>query len=267
MRVQQLADGTYVRVLTDVESKLLERIKKEEARRLVADHVLKNRDSVLARRLGEADEMVAALANQVSLFSQQLNELAQRVVALQDAVANLRTGADTYTKEEIAGLLAFYRVEEIVFPYQRPTNEYFDRTSQDKIRTGYASFPGARLKEDDRALPASTMRRYTINARVGQATSVPLAINSGGYATVYVNSVQTVSVPELSENYACSLSLQPGWNRLQFLTANRQPGNYFDIGVNLTDYAEAFSCLTCTGGLLDGRLLLPYSVSPDKLGK
>jgi uncharacterized coiled-coil protein SlyX len=265
LRTQQLADGTYVRVLTDVESKLLERIKKEEAKRLLADHVLKNRDNALAVRVDQLNTAVAALSNQVSLFSQQLNELAQQFVSLQSAVADLEAGTNAYTKEEVAGLLALYRVEEIAFPYQPPANEYFDRASQEKIRTGYASFLGARLKEEDPALPAFTMRRYTIGVRVAQETNLPLTVTSQGHAAIYVNAAQKTAVPEGSNGLTVVLLLPAGWSRLQFLTANQQPGNFFDIGTNLAGKVDAFSCLAETAGLVNGELLVPYSVSPDKL--
>lgn len=265
MRTQQLADGTYVRVLTDVESKLLERIKKEEAKRLLADHVLKNRDNALAVRVDQLNTAVAALSNQVALYGQQLNELAQQLVALQSAVAGLQAGTNAYTKEEVAGLLALYRVEEIAFPYQPPTNECFDRTSQEKIRAGYASFLGARLKEEDPARPAFTMRRYTLGVRVSGETSLSLAVTSQGYAAIYVNGAQKAAIPAGSTGLAVTLALPAGWSSLQFLTANQQPGNFFDIGTDLAGKVDAFSSLVEPAGLVNGELLVPYSVGPDKL--
>lgn len=267
MRVQQLSDKVFVKTLEPVESKLLERIKREEKERLEFSYRLQAQQKKLA-------ESIAVLTGAVDNLSNLLTQLTGQVQALERSVKELQPGnlpaVDTYSRAEIDGMLTAYYVEEIAVPYGVPDNQLFDSVPQEKKLTGYEHFLWARLKKwPDPAFGPGTMRRYTISAYVASPTELVLSVLHEDHFVIYLNGQL---VARLTGNNTSAgrgdevrMILQPGWNSLQFLLANDSYGCSFDIGADLARHVEAVACLVRRAQVVSGAALLPESVRPEHL--
>jgi hypothetical protein len=268
MRVQQLNKGAFIKTLTPVESKLLERVKEGEKQFLEFSYKLQGQQKKLAASLSELTGTVSSLSALIQDLVEQVQSLERKVMELQPASSPLAP-QDVYTRAEIDGMLAAYYVEEIAMPYGPPENNLFDSVPHDQKLTGYQHFPWARLKKwPDVTFGPGIMRRYTISVYASATKELTFPILHEDYLVVYLNGNM---VARLSGNNLSGpadevrVVLQPGWNRLQFLMSNREYGYSFDIGLDLAKEVDAVACLASTVYTVSGDSILPGSITPERV--
>lgn len=265
MRVQQLDGRSFIKTLSPVESKLLERIIKEEKERLEFSYKLYGRQNKLAEAIAELNNHIGAINAMIADIVEQLQNLEQIV---NEGLPSGGSG-DGISKEDVKAMLYQYILEEIEADYGMPTNDLFDSDYKKVILTGFERFEGARLRKwpDPSARPG-VAKRYTVYLYSSAPKDVDLYITHDDNFAVYLNDklVKELSGSSLSgPAERVTLSLRSGWNKAQFLLSNREYGSYYDIGVNLADEVEIVAAALPETKQVDDSAILPGAVKPKHI--
>lgn len=266
MRVQQLNENSFVKVLSPVESKLFERLLKEEKERIEFCYKLYGQQQKLART---ASELAAAInaANAV------ISDIVAQIQALEREISSL-TPADNGTDSGVSAdyvkqLLPAFLVEEVEAPYTMPTNLLFESEQNKRVFVGYEHFEGARLRKwPDQTCRPGVIKRYTIQLFVSSEKDVYLNVLHDDYFVVYLNGnlVKAMSGNNTSGPAETAvLHLNTGWNTVQFIICNREYGGYYDIGINLTDEVDEVSTPVQTAIKVDSTAIKRGAIKPEHI--
>ena len=266
MRVQQIKQNAFIKTMTPVETKLLERLMEEEKQRLEFSYRLQAQQQKLAEAVANLEGVLASWTSLIQDLAAEINGLKQQLEELQPGGGG---AVDTYTRSEIDSMLAAYYVEEIQAPYGSPENEIFDSIPSSQKLTGYEHFLGARLcKTQDVTLGPGRARRYTIGVYTMETKELVFPIIHRDCMTVYCNRELVARLsgdaPE-GEINEVRVALKPGWNCLQFLVANKEYGASFDIGLDLAQEVDRVACLNPGSFLMAGSDILPGAINPGHI--
>lgn len=269
MRITQLQDGTYVKLLDPAEIALLNRVNAERQERITGDTALGNALGALSTQVTQVQHDLVDTGAAVVGVAGQVSQVTERVESLESTVSGQNPGASCYTKSETDALLIPWRLEEIAHQYEVPTNEFFDQTPLDGLKVGYAHFLNGRIKERPALFfPPFSMRRYTMNLYFTSPQTITFPILHDDHCVVYLNGVRQAIYE--GANFAgapdeCVLTFPAGWSTLQFLVANEHYGGGLDIGVDLALKAQAMHSLYPVAGLFHGARIIPGTVVPEHL--
>lgn len=266
MRVQQLDGHTFIKTLSPVESKLFERIVKEEKERLEFSYKLYGQQKKLAKAIAELNNSVGAINAMISDIVAQIQSLER---AINEGGIPEQGGRSEISIDDVKSLLYEYAVEEIEAQYGMPTNDMFDSDYKKIVFVGYERFDNARLRKwPDVSARPGIAKRYTTYLYCSASKDVELSITHDDYFAVYLNGnlIKAMSGSNLSgPAERVLLSLNGGWNKVQFLVSNREYGGYFDIGVDLAKEVDIVATAPPSTGGINSEAILPGAVKPSHI--
>ena len=269
MRIAQLADGTYVKLLEPIEAGLIYRLNQDREDQQEGDLALQHSIVGIVEGLGQAQGDIVDLSTGVTSVQSQVGGLNQQVQNLEAVVAGQDPTRTSYTKSEMDTLLVAWRFEEIAHQYTIPSNEFFDQTANDSLKVGYAHFLNGRIQEPPTLVFAPfTMRRYTINLYFASQTTVIFPLLHDDHLVVYLNGIQHAVFEGANFSGApdeCALTFPIGWSTLQFLVANEHYGGGLDTGLELAFMAQAMNSLVQRRGMTHGNRVVPGTIIPEHL--
>lgn len=264
MRVQQLNDNSFIKTLSPVESKLFERLLKEEKERIEFCYKLYGQQQKLAAT-------AAQLAASIDAVNVVISDIIAQIQALEQEIVNLAPSdggaGDGISRDDIKQLLPAFLVEEVKAPYAMPTNLLFESEQSEIVFVGYEHFEGARLRKwPDTTCRPGIAKRYTIQLFVSSEKDVYLNVLHDDYFVVYLNGhlVKTMSGNNTSgPAEAVALHLNAGWNTVQFIVCNKEYGGYYDIGVSLMAEVDEVCTPVQTTAKVDGSAIKRGAIKPE----
>ncbi len=261
MQINQNADGTYSKTYSDTEIRLIQQLHLEILHRKSGD------EDIASRVLGVQNRVKVLEDGSVSLseLQGQINAQGQLLELHTTRLEELETLAivDAYSKAEVNALLIPWWVEEITHVFDTPSNEMFETSEFSEIVGGYVHYPHADVTERPGLhLRPHTMRRYMLGAFSAAPKTVQCYIHYADRCVVYLNNKVIATYQEDGGNFGRTaksllLTLESGWNKIQFLIASQSGNAGLVVTSNLVETATHLSPMHSIVGRISGDQIAP----------